>query len=110
VLYGGIAVFQVLGDVAFLPCERRLPVEVLFTFIGIVCELVLLGLCLLLHGNGTRDERGVWGRAVGGEWLEGLRDTHHELVGDVAETLDLALKLGDFALEGLVLLFNVKNV
>ena len=108
-LYGRTVIIQILDDVAFLACEWRLRVEVLLAIVSIVCELVLLGLALL-RGHATGDERGVWWRAVGGQRLEGLRDTHHELVGDVTETLDLALKLSDFALERIVLLLDVKDV
>lgn len=110
VLYGGITVFQVLADVAFLAREWRVRVEVFFAFVGVVRELVMLGLSLLLSGYTTGDERGMWGRTVGGQRLEGLRDAHHELVRDVAETLDLAFKLGDLVLESVIFLFDVKDV
>lgn len=108
-LNGGVAVVQVLANVAVVTCEWRMGVEVLLAFIGVVCKLVLLGLNLL-RGHSTRDERGMWWRAVGGQRLERLRNTHHELVGDVTEALDFALKLGDFALERIVLLLDVKDV
>ena len=108
VLYGRVTVVQILADIAFLPCEWRLRIEVVFAFVGVICELVLfsLGLC----GQPTGDERGMWGRAVGGQRLERLRDTHHEFVRDLAETLDLAFKLSNFALKSIVLLLNVKDV
>lgn len=108
-LNGRVAVVQVLANIAFLAREWRVGVEVLLAFIGVVCELVLLGLNLL-RGHSTGDESGMWWRAVGGQRLERLRDTHHELVGDVTETLDFALKLSDFALERIVLLLDVKDV
>ena len=108
-LYGRVAIVQILADVAFLACEWRLSVEVLLAVVGVVCELVLLGLALL-RSHATGDERGVWWRTIGGQRLQRLRDTHHELVGDVTETLDLALKLGDFVLERIVLLLDVKDV
>ena len=108
-LHWRVVVVQVLTDVAFLPCERCLCVEVLFALVGIVCELVLLSLGLL-RGHASGDKRRVWGRAVRGQRLERLRDAHHELVRDVAETLDLALKLGNFALERVVVLLDVKDV
>lgn len=107
-LHRRTAVLEVLANVAFLPRERRRCVEVLFALVGVVRELVLLG--LLLCGHTTGDERGVRGRAARGQWLERLRDAHHELVGDVTETLDLALKLGDLVLESVVLLFNVEDM
>jgi hypothetical protein len=105
-----MTVLQVLTDVTFLPREWRLRVEVLFAFVGVVCELVLLGLGGLLGGHATRDECGVWGRAVGGQWLEGLRNTHHELVGHFAEALHLALELSDLVFEGVILLLNVEDM
>ena len=108
-LNGRVAVVQVLADVTFLACEWRLGVEILLAFVGVVCELVLLGLDLL-RGHSTGDERGMWWRPVGGQRLERLRDTHHELVGDVTETLDFTFKLSDFALERIVLLLDVKDV
>lgn len=89
--------------------KRRLRVEVLFALVGVIRELVLLGQGLLLRGHTAGDERGVRGGAVGGQ-RERLRDAHHELVGDVAETLDFALELGELALEGLVLLLSVEDV
>lgn len=107
-LYGRIVIFQVLADIAFLPREWCVDVDVLFAFVGVVRELVLLS--LLLSGHTTGDERGMWGRAVGGQRLKGLRDAHHELVRDVAEALDLALKLGDLVLESVIFLFDVKDV
>ena len=107
-LYGRVAVVQVLADIAVLPCEWRMRIEVLFAFVGVICELVLLSLGLL-RGH-PRDERGMWGRAIGGQRLERLRNAHHELVRDVAETLDFAFKLSDFVLKNVALLLNVKDV
>jgi hypothetical protein len=107
---GRIAVFQVLADVAFLARKWCICVEVLLAFVSVVRELVLLSLGLLLRGHATGNERWMRGRAVGGQRLERLRDTHHKLVRDLAETLDLAFKLSDLVLEGVVLLLDVQDV